>query len=52
MTTAEGWMSVDGMRVYREVEDCYVDEDGNYNADLTDETEIIDCGNDEYATIE
>lgn len=49
VASAEGWMVVDGVRVYRDSEDTYLDETQE-DAGLDDDTEVVDLGDDAYAT--
>ena len=49
VASAEGWMVVDGVRVYRDAEDTYLDETQE-DAGLNDDTEVVDLGDDAYAT--
>ena len=50
ITTSEGWMQVDGVRVYRDCVDSYIGADF-YDADLADDMEVVALGNDAFSTI-
>lgn len=49
VASAEGWMVVDGVRVYRESENTYLTETQE-DAGLDDDTEVVDLGNDVCTT--